>query len=735
MFSDEAKKGMKKSVRIKILIIFLTILFVVMMFPKGESLDSEVTVGSVWIKEDLIASTTFEILKDPEVYQAEMRAASAKVHRIFLHQQDIPELMADSIESYSAFLKRTIDADISNSGSNYIGQTFLSPGSYQVFLNIRKMENSLSSEYDVTLTDIVRVSRNFLSSAYRRGVMDLPYDEIEDDTITVREGKFEKLVEKTRYFDPAGVAGYVDEYIRKYLKAENDVIEAVNEYIQNFLVANIQYSEALTEEAREIARNNVSRNVGIVNEDERIVAKHNRISPEIKLKIDSYRAAIGEEKGFLGQFTQNVGKFFHVVLVLTIFSLYIYLFRKRIYRDNQKIMLIAIIILIVAFNTFLVQQINVSTPVHLLILVPVASMLLTIVFDSRVGFYGTVAVALIAGGLRGNDYVFSVMNILSGALAAYTVRDIKNRNQIFRSFLYILLGYVTGIVAFGLERYASAESMLIDSAFAASNALISPVLTYGLIIFFEKAFGITTELTLLELTDFNHPLLKEMQKNAPGTFSHSMTIGSLVENAAEEIGGNALLARVGAYYHDIGKSLNPANFVENQMSRGNVHEEMDPRESCKVIIDHVNEGIRLAREKNLPEEIVNFIPMHHGTMVVYFFFKKAKELFGEENVDIEDFRYPGPKPDSKETALVMLADACESAVRAMEEPDPDKIKNVVNNLIQIRIDDGQLDNAPITFRDIKKIKEAFYNVLISQHHKRIRYPKQDELEKEKKQEN
>ena len=218
-----------------------------------------------------------------------------------------------------------------------------------------------------------------------------------------------------------------------------------------------------------------------------------------------------------------------------------------------------------------------------------------------------------------------------------------------------------------MERYDSIENMLVISIFAVSNALISPVFTYGLIIFFERAFRITTDLTLLELTDFNSPLLKNLSRLAPGTFSHCMTIGSLVETAAQAIGANPILSRVGAYYHDIGKTLNPHGFVENQLDNKNIHEKLDPKKSAQMIIDHVNEGIKLAVENKLPKEIVEFIPMHHGTMVVSYFYQKAKEEYGEENVNIDDYRYPGPKPNSKETALLMLADACESTVRSMTD--------------------------------------------------------------------
>ena len=235
----------------------------------------------------------------------------------------------------------------------------------------------------------------------------------------------------------------------------------------------------------------------------------------------------------------------------------------------------------------------------------------------------------------------------------------------------------------------------------------------------------------MELTDFNHPLLKDLGRNAPGTFNHSMIMGTLVETAAEAIGANPTLARVGAYYHDIGKSLDPASFVENQIQSENIHEKLKPEQSAALILNHVKRGMELAKKYNIPKEIIDFIPMHHGTMVMTFFYEKAKKLYGDEKVKIEDYRYPGPKPNTKETALVMLADACESTVRSMTDAEPQKIENVISNLISARVDDGQLDNAPLTFKDIKKIKESFQSILVGQHHKRIRYPKQDEMENSK----
>lgn len=726
------KNKLRESLRLKILIVFITILLIVMMFPRGESIESDVTVGSVWIKDDLIASTTFEILKSNDVYEKEKNQAASRVLPIFVKDNNIYHSSIDSVKKYNAQLPRYLSQSIRENEDE--SPFFFSDQSYKVFLKIRKTPSSFKGIKTSSVTEIVRIAREVVERVYQRGMLNQTLSEISRDSITVREGRFERIFSKFLYLDRNTVNEYIDQYLTTNLGSNKDLNEAVTEYVLFFIKPNLIFSYESTEAAIKSAKDRVTRNIGIVNENERIVAKHDRITNDIKLKIDSYRIAKGEEIGFWGRFAQNFGKFIHIFIILLPFIIYIYLFRRKIFNDNIKILLIVILILFVSFLTFLIYQLNVSAPVEFLVLLPVVSMLLTIIFDSRVGFYGTVIAALIVGGLRGNDYVFTIMNIVAGGLAAYTVRDIKNRTQIFRSFFYILIGYTISIIAFGLERFESANQMLESFAFAASNALISPVFTYGLIIFIERIFRITTELTLLELTDFNHPLLKDLARNAPGTFNHSMVIGTLVESAAEKIGANPILSRVGSYFHDIGKSLDPASFVENQLGTGNVHENLKPEQSVKLILDHVKRGIQLGESYNLPKEIIDFIPMHHGTMIISFFYEKAKELYGAENVDIKDYCYQGPKPNTKETALVMLADACESTVRSLTEADPQKIENVINNLINVRIDTGELDDAPITLKDIKIIKEAFRNILVGQHHKRIRYPKQDELESSNEQE-
>lgn len=731
MVSENLKARLKESRRVKILIVFATILLIVAMFPRGESIESEVTVGSVWIKDDLIASTTFEVLKNTETYEREIAGAVNKVLPVFLRDNGIKTVVSDSVKKYNALIARL--TGINRPQSVFLNQTFLSSRSLQIFYKIKNESSSYKDLKVRSLDGVLSLTNVVIQNIYEKGLLDITFNDIRSDSISLRNGKYEWAYSKTLFYDRITAINFINEFVSRNLGKEPEVNEAFTEYVVFFLKPNIIFSNELTELAKKSTKEKIPRNIGIVNENERIVAKHDRITPEIKLKIDSYRIAKGEDTGFWTRFSQSFGKAIHILIILVLIIIYIYLFRKRIYNDNVKILLISIIILFISALTFLIYKVNVSAPIEFLVVVPVASMLLTIVFDSRIGFYGTVVISLIVGGLRGNDYVFTVMNIVAGGFSAYTVRDIKNRTQIFRSFFYILLGYVISIIAFGLERFDSFEQMAASFAFAASNALMSPVFTYGLIIFIERIFKITTDLTLLELTDFNHPLLKDLAKNAPGTFNHTMMMATLAETASEAVGANPILARVGAYFHDIGKSLDPDTFVENQLNTENKHETLPPERSAQLIQNHVKRGIELGESYELPREVINFIPMHHGTMVISFFYEKAKNTYGEDKVNIEDYRYLGPKPNTRETAIVMLADACESTVRSLTDSDAEKIENVINNIVSARLEDGQLDEAPLTFRDIKKIKESFYNILIGQHHRRIKYPNQDEIEISKEQ--
>ncbi len=732
MDKDENKKP-GKGMFTKIIMGFVTILLIVFMFPKGESIEFEVSEGSVWLYDDLIAPFSFPIMKSEELYRAEVEEAKRTVYPIFFDEITNKQKSIESLANYNTYLVQVLDESIESESSSIANPTFLTTPSFLSLQNLRIRDRNLIKS-GVSLKSFFNSAASALRSVYTNGVLSIESGVEVRDTIAVRKGNFDTVepINKNLFYDQA--KKLIVDWANK--SAFSEELKAVlSEYTLHFLLPTLVYSTELTEEETTQAQNNVSRYTGIVNENERIIARHDRITKDIKLKIESYKESKGELIGSGAMILQSVGKFFHIGLILSLLVTYLYLFRKGIFFDNQKLLMFVIVILFVSFITFLINQVQMQAPLQYLIFIPAASMLLTIMFDSRIGFYSTVIMALITGALRGNDYTFMTMNLVAGVIAVYSVRDIKNRSQIFRSFLFILIGYILSIFAFGFERFAPLNNLLVESAFATTNALVSPVLTYGLLIFFERSFKITTDLTLLELSNFDRPLLKELARKAPGTFNHSMTMGTMVEAAAEKIGANPLLARIGAYYHDVGKTISPQNFVENQLNNQNIHENLTPEESVGMIVQHVKEGIELAKEHKLPQEIVDFIPMHHGKMAITFFYERAKKLYGEEKVNIDNFRYPGPKPNSKETAIVMIADGCESAVRSIDNPDPDKVKNVIDSIFKSRIDDKQLEDSPLNFKDIKVMKEEFLNILLGQHHKRIKYPKQEEVEKGIQQEN
>ncbi len=497
---------LKTSLRIKALIGIVTVVLIAFMFPKGESIESEIPEGSIWIHDDLIAPFSFPVLKDPALYKEEMNTAERSVFPVFVRNNQISAGMIDSLKTFTTEIQLLIDSSFkSTNGIQNI--TFLSTDAFNTLKNIRRQEKNLYGRMNISFKLLSTISESILQEIYQRGIY-LAQPGIEkEDSVAVRTLNIDKIEFLGNYFSLEEAKKTASDLISAG-NFNEEVKGALHEYITHFITANIIYSPELTEEEIKQAQDNVTMYSGIVNENERIVGKHDRISKDTKLKIDSYKIAKGDKIGSEGVFLQFIGKVLHISFLISLFTIYLYLFRKKIFHNNFLIILILSNLIFICFVTFLINKINVGAPMQYLIFIPAASMIITVIFDSRVGFYSTVIFALIVGALRGNDYTFAVTNIFAGALAVYTVRDIKNRAQIFRSFLFILLGYLISILAFGLERFASPDTFFMEFAFAGTNSLISPVLTYGLLIFFERLFRITTDLTLLELSNFDRPLLE-----------------------------------------------------------------------------------------------------------------------------------------------------------------------------------------------------------------------------------
>jgi hypothetical protein len=361
--------------------------------------------------------------------------------------------------------------------------------------------------------------------------------------------------------------------------------------------------------------------------------------------------------------------------------------------------------------------------------ITIASMLLTLFFDIEFGFVSTVSLSIIIGALRGGDFNVIVVCFLAGVLAVASVHNVRSRNWLLTALLLIMGTYALSISALEFLHYATFLKAMSSVGFGLINGLISPIMVYGLTVIIESAFDLTTDMKLLELSDLNKPLLKELAMKAPGTYFHSVVVGNLSETAAEAIGANSLLARVGAYYHDIGKIINPRYFIENQ-DRGslNPHEKLSPNISALILVSHVRKGSELAKKYKLPGVIVEFIAQHHGTNIMNSFYQKAiKQNKNRDKQIVEtDFRYPGPRPRTKETGIVMLADIVEAASRTFKDPTVSRIKAMVNSIIHERFLQSELDECPLTLSDLNKIGESFQKILIGIFHARIEYPDQED---------
>ena len=365
-----------------------------------------------------------------------------------------------------------------------------------------------------------------------------------------------------------------------------------------------------------------------------------------------------------------------------------------------------------------------------LIPVTVGAMTLTILFDARIGFMSTVVVSILVGLMMGQNIDFVITALFISTVGVYNIRELRKRSQLFTTMFALIGSSIIVIIALGLFKEQSFSKIFIDLQILTLNSFLAPILTYGLIGLSEMIFEITTDLTLIELLDYDRPLLKRAQRETNGTFNHSIVVGNLAEACATAIGAHSLLCRVGAYYHDIGKMIKPDYFIENQYIADNKHDVLKPTMSAKIIRNHVKDGLQLATEYGLPKIVSDFIPMHHGTTRVEYFYRLALEAVGgdKSKIDESQFRYPGPKPNTKETGILMICEAIEAAVRSIKDPDIMKIEAMIDKIIKQRIDDDQLSECPLTLDELNKIKgtvdgnTGMLHVLRGIYHIRIEYP-------------
>lgn len=486
--------------------------------------------------------------------------------------------------------------------------------------------------------------------------------------------------------------------------------------------ANMKIDQEATEENRQKAMEEVE--PVYYKQGENIVIKGDRVTESQIAVLASLGLITGEK--FDMQLYAGTGLVLLILMGMFICYCMLVCREEMAKSQNQTILLIVAALhlgLCVALS-----QINAS-------LMPIAlgALVITVAISPRTALAYNVMLSLVLVllGIKGSGLVpahilATLLRVLaSGTIAVFVLRRRSSRNSrsgLLRAGLYVGLINAVILVCVGLLTSSDlASSLLYDAGYALAGGIISAILCVGIMPVLEAMFNLTTPTKLLELANPNHPILRKLMIEAPGTYHHSVIVANIAEAAAEEIGANALLVRVGAYYHDIGKLKRPIYFKENQMGE-NPHDHTDPRVSAQILIEHPRDGVLMAQKGRLPQPVIDMIRQHHGDTLVMFFYHKAVQMYGEESIQLEDFRYDGPKPQTAEAAVLMLADTVEAAVRAMPDPTPEKIREMIRKLVRGKVDDGQLDESPLTFRDVEQVCEAFGTVLNGVFHERIEYP-------------
>ena len=569
------------------------------------------------------------------------------------------------------------------------------------------------------MLDRVRIHATAFS---RTNVLDVPLDTVYTEYLKVRNvdaSTFER-VSKSSVFSQDQVYRSVEEDLAGILGESTSTLFSLP-LLSAVYMPSLRYDHGATERARQQAEQNISSTRGMIAEDEIVVRTGEVITPEIRQRLESIDRMRSSQAGPAIYAPRSMGKLLLAFCTLGIFFVFIYVIRQPIFASNKKMLLITLLFAVIIGLFALVVRRDIT----FIFAVPtlLVSVVLTLVLDSRVGLFSNLCLALLGGLIMGTEaaFVFVFATIVAGTLAVYTVRGARTRAKFFVSAGSAFAGYFVVFLGFWLFQEVGWTEFLGDVATAGINCFLL-IAAFPLLWVFERTFDLSSELRLVELSDFNHPLLKRLQQSTPGTFNHSLQVASLAEAAAESIGAHVLLTRVGALFHDVGKMEQSQFFAENQRAGYNPHNEISPYESAQIIKNHVTAGIALAEKFGLPSNIAKFIPMHHGTTRIEYFYHKAKEQGGEVNE--ADFRYAGPRPDSKETGIMMLSDAVEAACKSITESTVEAFEERIDAVFQARINDGQLDDALLTFRDLKTIKETFIKQLSAMYHVRVKYPGQ-----------
>lgn len=658
---------------------------------------------------DIIAVTGFDVPKDTELLRQERDAAAAAVIPTFIFRESARQSASESLDGFFA----RVDSAAAAAGTAGIESVLSAAG---IEASPEQVELLVDRERAVGLLESASTAINTLAG---RGVM-APgaASGVTTDSIRVVRRDAARVVPRSsvlsgRDFYETALAGREE-------GPETDLLRLI---LARYMVPGLVPDAVRNARERAVARDSISVTVGWVLEGEAIVRANDQVGPAELQKLEAYRnhlrvAGIGVDEsnlsGALGGLILNT-------VILSIFGVLLFFFRPDIYPEFRYLLAIAAIAAFYFVAAFLVAGLA-DFPGAALPTVFV-TVVLAIMWDGRLALLTLLVFSALTTGQEPFASADTFLVALAGgATAALAVRGFRRISQIW-SFIGITFGaYVLALAAVHLR--GADFQFLTTLGWALVGTITWAALAIGFLPVFEWLTGLTTDQTLASLADPNRPLIKRLAAEAPGTYAHTIQVANLAESGANDLGANPILCRAGAYYHDVGKLVHPEFFIENQ-SGENPHDSMDPRASASAVRGHVVEGVRMARKEKVPEAVVDFISEHHGDQTIGFFLQKAREAAEREGIDPPDparFRYPGPRPRSRETGIVMLADSVESAARAMKDPTPKRISRLIQEVFAVKMKRGQLDAAALTLRDLTLLKRRFGRILGGIHHRRIDYP-------------
>lgn len=680
----------------KVLLFVVAIVLVMIMLPKQQKFKYDYFLGKPWKYDDFYAIDDIAILKPEDELEKERQKVS---------EESLPYYTRNT------YIQDSVKIEL----KNYLYSIDTSP----------ELSHKRSAFFSKNKEKILSLGSRLLDSVYNKGIILLNENASEKlsaenaDKIMLMLGNNKVQVHNKNDFH--NIASANNYFINNLKNQPEEVSKRLLPILQRLLTYNINFSQSYTQLHYDQSISRISLTRGVIQKGERVVARGEIVNQTKFLALETIRQNYESQQIDKKHYTNTlIGQLILVCIAFATIALYLFTFNNKLFNSDKSIGLLLFLILLVVGMVIL--SLKLAPEFLLIVPIPVVPLMIRLFFDSKTAIFVHVLVMVILSFIVPNNIVFLFTELVVGVVAIISIVSLERRSQLFTTSLIIFISYSLIYTGFYLIQEGTLQGINFVSYIVLFVSSLLTMLVYPLLFLFEKLFRITTNITYFELTDTNHPLLRELSLKAPGTFQHSLMVSNMVEEACIAIGANSLLGRVGALYHDIGKIDNPQFFIENQTSGYNPHDDIEYTESAKIIVGHVIKGIEKARAQKIPNEVIDFIRTHHGTRCAQYFYNKYKIANPDKEPDEKIFRYHGPIPQTKETSILMIVDPVEAASRTLKTPTEQNIVELIENVVKTIIDAKQFDNSELTLQEIDMVKKVLKSRLMSIYHVRIEYP-------------